>query len=278
VRGFLGRDYAQTGDRPQSRFPAVFVLDFAAEPGDLTERLTEPMARERSKLPAESSDAEVEAFLKRLAALPPTAAEGRRGRLIFALDATASREPTWDRACDIQARMFSETAALGTLAVQLVYFRGFGEFEATPFETASETLLRRMTAVYCRGGRTQIARVLRHALAVSEREKVNALVYVGDCCEEDVDKLCQLAGKLGLLGVPAFMFHEGRDRIAERAFRQIAQLTGGAYCRFDSASAELLRELLSAVAVYAVGGRPALEDFHRRAGRTVLKLAGPGGR
>jgi hypothetical protein len=236
------------------------------------------MASERGKLPAETSEAEVEAFLERLAALPPTAAHGRRGRLIFALDATASREPSWDRACDIQARMFSETAALGTLAVQLVYFRGFGEFKATPFETASETLLRRMTAVFCLGGRTQIARVLRHALRESESEKVNALVYVGDSCEEGLDQLCHLAGKLGLHGMPAFMFHEGRDPIAERAFRQIARLTGGAYCRFDSASADLLRELLSAVAVYAVGGRTALEDYHRRAGRTVLKLARPGGR
>ena len=68
------------------------------------------------------------------------------------------------------------------------------------------------------------------------------------------------------------MFHEGRDPVAGRAFKEIASLSGGAYCRFDSGSARALRELLSAVAVYAVGGRRALEDYHHRAGRTVLKI------
>ncbi|HEX9646388.1 MAG TPA: VWA domain-containing protein [Alphaproteobacteria bacterium] len=236
------------------------------------------MASNKDKLPAPSSDAEVQAFLEQMASLPAAGPRGRMGRLIFALDATASREPTWDRACHIQAEMFTETAALGTLAVQLVYFRGFGEFDSSPFEVASEALLKRMVAVFCLGGRTQIARVLRHGLRESAREKVDALVYVGDCCEESVDELCALAGELGLHGVPAFMFHEGHDAIAERAYRQIARLTGGVYCRFDASSADTLRQLLSAVAVYAVGGRAALEDFNRRAGRAVLSLPGPRGR
>jgi hypothetical protein len=174
--------------------------------------------------------------------------------------------------------MFSETAALGTLAVQLAFYRGFGEFKATPFETDSDGLLRRMTRVYCLGGHTQIAKVLRHALSENGREKVNALVFVGDCCEESIDELCHLAGELGLHGVPAFMFHEGADGQAERAFRQIARLSGGAYCNFDASSARLLRDLLSAVAVFAVGGRPALEHHQKRTGKTVLRLAAPGRR
>ena len=56
-------------------------------------------------------------------------------------------------------------------------------------------------------------------------------------------------------------------------FEQIASLSGGAYCQFDSGSAKTLRDLLAAVAVYAVGGRRALENFHRRVGRTMLRLA-----
>lgn len=233
------------------------------------------MAGERDKLPSRSSDSEIAEFLGKAAALAPAAGGSGKGRLIFALDATASREPTWDQACDIQAQMFSETEALGTLAVQLAFYRGFGEFRATPFETQSRGLLRRMTRVYCLGGRTQIAKVLRHALSEHESERVNALVFVGDCCEESVDELCHLAGQMGLNGVPAFMFHEGGEPIAARAFKQIARLSGGAYCRFDAASARLLRDLLSAVAVYAVGGRPALEDFNKRAGRSVLQISGP---
>ena len=231
------------------------------------------MTDKRDKLPAPSSDGEIAAFLDKVKAIRPTGSSDGSGRLIFALDATASREPSWDTACDIQAEMFSETAALGKLSVQLAYYRGFGEFHASPFARDSSALLREMTGVFCRGGRTQIGRVLGHALAENEREKVNALVFVGDACEEGVDALCHQAGELGLHGLPAFVFHEGGDPLAGRVFQQIAALSGGAYCRFDSASARMLRELLSAVAVYAVGGYRALEDYHRRAGRTVLRIA-----
>jgi len=235
------------------------------------------MADKRNPVPSQSSDADIAAFLDKAAALAPAAGGARKGRLIFAMDATASREPSWDQACDIQAEMFSETAALGTLAVQLAFYRGFGEFKATPFETDSDGLARRMTRVFCLGGRTQIAKVLKHALAENGREVVNAVVFVGDACEESIDELCHLAGELGLHGVPAFMFHEGREPTAERAFRQVARLSGGAYCHFAAASARLLRDLLSAVAVFAVGGRPALEDYRQRTGRAVPRLAGPGG-
>ena len=74
------------------------------------------------------------------------------------------------------------------------------------------------------------------------------------------------SGKLGLLGVPTFMFQEGLEPSATRAFKQIAKLTNGAYCSFNSSSAKQLRELLSAVAVYAAGGRMALEDYGKRTG------------
>ncbi|MEC7489811.1 MAG: hypothetical protein VYA17_09505 [Pseudomonadota bacterium] len=61
--------------------------------------------------------------------------------------------------------------------------------------------------------------------------------------------------------MPAFMFQEGNDPIATTAFHQIAKLTGGAHCSFDPSSAQQLKELLSAVAVFAAGGRDALEDY-----------------
>ncbi|MDP6951572.1 MAG: VWA domain-containing protein [Alphaproteobacteria bacterium] len=230
------------------------------------------MADKRDRLPAPSSDSEIDAFLDTVGKLTTHAGGSRKGRLIFALDATASREQSWDTACHIQAEMFSETAALGTLAVQLAYYRGFGEFKATPFSNDSKALLQRMTGVRCLGGRTQIGKLLRHALKESAKEKVHAVVFIGDACEESVDELCHQAGQLGIDGVPVFVFHEGGDAVAESAFRQIARLSGGAYCRFDSASAASLKALLAAVAVYAVGGRPALEDFERREGRTLLRL------
>ncbi|MFQ5959675.1 MAG: VWA domain-containing protein, partial [Alphaproteobacteria bacterium] len=194
-------------------------------------------------------------------------------RLIFAMDATASREPTWDRACQIQGQMFEETAALGGLEIQLVYYRGFGECRHSNWVTDSRALVRQMTGVFCLGGQTQIRKVLRHVIDETKRKKVDAVVFVGDCMEEDVDELCHLAGEIGLLGVPVFIFHEGAEPVAAQAFRQIAKLSNGAYCSFDAASARQLRDLLGAVAVYAAGGRRALEDYGRRTGGAVLQIA-----
>jgi hypothetical protein len=232
------------------------------------------MADNRGKLPDQpGARGDVDAFLRKLASMPVVRqATGQRGRLIFALDATASRQPTWDRACHIQAEMFQETSALGGLDIQLIFYRGFGECSASKWLGNSEDLLRQMTAVTCLGGKTQIGKVLRHAVAEAKRQKVNGVVFVGDCMEEEVDALCHEAGQLGLLGVPVFIFHEGRDRVAADAFRQIARLTNGAYCPFDANSAQQLRELLSAVAVYAAGGRAALEDYSRRTGGATLLL------
>jgi hypothetical protein len=224
------------------------------------------------KLPQKSGKAAVDAFLEKVSATPVTKSAGESGRLIFAMDATASREHAWDRACHIQGEMFKETAALGGLDIQLCYYRGFGEFNASPWLSSSDEMLKRMTSVYCRGGFTQIEKVLHQAIKQTKQQKVHALVFVGDCMEEEVDHLCQLAGELGMLGVPAFMFHEGAEPVAQRAFKQIAQLTRGAYCSFDATSAGQLRDLLNAVAVYAAGGRPALQDFSKGRGEIVRKL------
>ena len=82
-----------------------------------------------------------------------------------------------------------------------------------------------------------------------------------------------VAGELGLLGVPVFIFQEGYDSIAEFAFKQVAKLSNGAFCRLDQFSAKNLRELLNAVAIFAAGGRLALENFARKKGGTVLQIA-----
>jgi hypothetical protein len=219
-----------------------------------------------------TSRQEVDAFLEKLRATPAPATGGARGRLIFAMDATASREPSWDRACQLQGEMFEATAELGGLDVQLVFYRGFRECKASPWVSDSRALLGKMTAVRCLGGQTQIGRILRHAVNETKKQKVGALVFVGDCFEEDIDRVCAKAGELGMLGVPAFLFHEGRDPVAERAFRQIARLTGGAYCSFDASSARQLKDLLGAVAVYAAGGHKALADYGRRRGGESVRL------
>jgi hypothetical protein len=234
------------------------------------------MNGDKHRLPAGSKSTDVsgdvDAFLRDLQRAPPPRNSGGRGRLIFALDATASREPTWDRACHIQGEMFEATAALGGLDVKLVYYRGANECKASRWVASAADLHRAMRAVFCVGGQTQIERILSHALSETKKQRVNALVFVGDAMEENVDRLCGLAGELGLNGVPLFLFHEGDDPVAARAFRHMAQLSRGAYLRFDLASADRLKDLLGAVAVYAAGGHRALTAYGDKKGGDVLRL------
>ena len=209
-------------------------------------------------VPQSSTSDDVAAFVKAAKSTPAPAPSGR-GRLIFALDATMSRQPTWDLAQRLQGRMFQAAANLGGLDVQLVYFRGMGECRASPFVSGGQGLAELMSGIAVRGGTTQLRKALAHALGEARRAKVGALVFVGDAMEESFDALMGVAGELALVGVKAFMFQEGDDPRARRAFQEIARLTGGAYSAFDAGAAARLEALLRAAATYAAGGRAALE-------------------
>ncbi len=219
----------------------------------------------RAPAPASSSSAEVADFIAKMKALQPAAGAGR-GRLLFAMDATMSRAPTWDMALALQSEMFRAVKEIGTLEVQLMYFRGAGEARASRWVSDADALAGLMRQVACHGGFTQIGKVLTQARRESEKARIAALVYVGDAVEEPIDDLAGRAGELALLGVPAFLFQEGDDANATRAFREIARLTKGAHCRFGPGSAAELRELMTAVAVYAAGGRKARENLLARPG------------
>jgi len=254
-----GKGKAKTGTRPADA-PSAAAAASAKLP-------SEPR---QGPVTSAAAQAEVAEFVRRMKQLGPRTATGR-GRLVFAMDATMSRQPTWDMALALQADMFQAVKAVGGLDVQLIYFRGAGECRASKWVSDPDALAALMTRVHCAGGYTQIRKVLSHARAEAGKRPVNALVYVGDCMEEDIDDLCGRAGELALLGVPVFLFQEGGDARAEKAFREIARLTKGAYCRFDADSAAHLRELLSAVAVYAAGGRKALEALTGRGARHLLQ-------
>jgi hypothetical protein len=205
-----------------------------------------------------SGSAEIDAFVAKARAMAPATGAGR-GRMIFALDATMSRQPTWDTAQRLQGEMFEEAGRIGALDVQLVYFRGFGECRASKWVSDTRALRDLMTGIDCRAGNTQIGKVLSHARKEAGKGRVNVLVYVGDAQEEAVDDLAAKAGELGLLGVRVFIFQEGNNPDVERAFREIARLSGGAYARFDPNAAGQLAQLLRAAAVYAAGGLKALQ-------------------
>ncbi len=204
--------------------------------------------------------------------------EARRtagGRLIFGLDATASRQPTWDRARDLQAAMFDEAGRIGDLEVQLVYFRGLDECRASRWLADSRTLHDLMGRISCRAGATALGRVLSHAASEAAERPIAALAFVGDAMEEEPGQLYDLAGRLALVGVTCFMFQEGRDPQVATVFGEIARLTGGAHVPFDAAAAGRLGDLLRAVAAYATGGRAALEALaDRRDGEGARLLIG----
>lgn len=203
------------------------------------------------------------------------------GRLIFALDATNSRQPTWDRAMNIQSSMFDAVGKAGGLSVQLVYFRGFNECRASKWVINASALHNLMLGIQCQGGQTQIEKVLNHAYGETTKgettkgettiDKVSALVFIGDALEENIDLLCQKAGELSLKGVRCFFFQEGHDIAAENGFREMARLTGGAYFRLGPDSAKELAELLSAVAMYAKGGLKALSSSNKKQSRLLLQ-------
>jgi hypothetical protein len=195
-----------------------------------------------------------------------THALAARGRLIFGLDATASRNRTWDMATTLTAGMFREAGAIGALDLQLVYYRGDRECRASCWVSDADRVVKMMTKIACEPGETQIERILAKETA---KLQVNALVFIGDAIEESLDILVARARELGRLGAPVFMFQEGNDPGVQRAFQDIATNTGGAYAKFDAGAAKQLGELLRAVARFATGGIAALEG-RKDAASTLL--------
>lgn len=196
-------------------------------------------------------------------------------RIIFAMDATASREATWDLAAQLHAEMFIATQAT-RLSVQLAYFRGYNEFHASAWHQTSGELLELIQSVRCRSGITQIERVLQHAKTEAVRSAVKALVYIGDCCEEPPDRLYAAAGTLGVKGVPVFVLQEGDDPVASLVFAQIARLSRGAHMPFAHHSKDALRELLAAIGAFVAEGRTvALNRLRSPTARRLLEQLDP---
>ena len=145
--------------------------------------------------------------------------EPTRARLMFAIDATASREPTWDMASSLTAQMFDAVAGIGGLAVQLVHYRGRSDFVASRWMSDPRELAAMMSRVMCRSGLTQIGKVITHAHAEGARNKLNAVVLVSDACEENPAELYAAACRLK---TPVFAFQEGDDEVVADIYGQIA--------------------------------------------------------
>lgn len=218
-----------------------------------------------SKPPAERGS--VSAFLEATKKHPLV--EGVPNRLIFAMDATASREPTWDMAMNLHAELFN-TASSTDLSIQLVYYRGFNQFHASNWSNTASALLSQMQQVRCLGGATQITRLLSHIQKEAHEIKLKAAVFIGDACEEKPDEIFAISGQLGLLRVPVIVLQEGRDGYANQVFSGIALRSGGAHIPFSTGSVSELAQLLGAVATFATQGVSALKKLEGRAARQLL--------
>jgi len=180
------------------------------------------------------------------------------GRLIFGIDATASREATWAIARRLQAQMFREAAPIGNLSCQLVFYRG-AECKATKWQSSGAQLAALMDKISCEAGTTQIGRVLRHTLREHAKAPVRALTFIGDACEEPVDTLGGLASEMSEADIPIFIFQEGRDPKVQGVFRMLALRTGGDYFEFNPDKIDVLANQLGAIAQSVVGDSEALE-------------------
>ena len=222
-----------------------------------------------NKLVKNPSSRDVSAFLSKAKAIQSV--QSRQTKLMFALDATASREPTWASAKKLHRDLFNAGIEGTNLAIQLCYYRGLGEFQYSPWLTNPHELLAHMEEVVCLGGPTQLERMLRHYLGQrSGLAPVKALVFVGDAVEESYDALAALAGECGLYKLPLFIFQEGQDPEAKSAFTMLARRSGGAYASFDHNSADRLRELLGAVVRFTAGGIKALTQSGLESDKLLL--------
>jgi hypothetical protein len=187
-----------------------------------------------------------------------------KGRLAFVVDATGSRQPSWDKASQLMVQMFA--AAPAGLQTKFIYFRGNGECRASQWFDSARAMTTAMTEVHCRTGLTQIGKALKHVRNEHADTPIGGLVLIGDAFEENPSEIYAVARGLP----PIFAFLEGDDEFAASAFTQLAGITGGAFAKFDSNSAARLSDLLRAVAAYASGGIAALTDQRTEAARLLL--------
>jgi hypothetical protein len=214
-----------------------------------------------SNLPARVSQRVAEFLAKQSTSM------ASRARIAFIIDATMSRQPTWDVAIELQAQMFAEAGKLGGLEMELTYFRGPMECSHSPWMADAAAMARLMSKIQCERGHTKIAKALAHVRREHQKQPISAVVFVGDAMEEDHYALCDAAAGLGM---PCFLFQEGDDPDASRTFLQMARLTRGAHRKFVPGSARELANYLRAIVAFAVGGVAALADQRTEAARLLL--------
>jgi hypothetical protein len=181
-----------------------------------------------------------------------------RPRLIFAVDATASREPAWAAARLVTDALFK--ALPGELDVALAVHGGSRVRIFTDFTNNPAALRDQAAGVVCQAGMTRLLPILEGSV---KRTGIRVVVYIGDVFEESVTHGRRLADTMGQRGTKLIVLHDTADPAARRdaeIFWDLAKRTNGCVLPFDANASGRLRDLLSAVAVYAVGGEKLLRE------------------
>jgi hypothetical protein len=202
---------------------------------------------------------------------PPAedAATGRP-RLVFGFDATASREPAWEAARQVTDALVR--ALPGALDVALAVHGGGRLHTFTEFTDKPATLRDRAASISCMAGATRMLPILARSLA---SPGVRVVTYIGDVFEESPARGRKLADEMGQRGIKLFVLHDVADWTARRdaeLFLDLARRTGGCVLPFDANAPDRLRDLLAAVAVYAVGGEALLEKQRKTLPGAALLL------
>jgi hypothetical protein len=189
----------------------------------------------------------------------------RRPRLVFAVDATASRQATWDSAKQITDRMFD--AIPGALDVALAVHGADQVHTWTEFGADVARFRAQAAAVRCESGHTRLCELMQRTL---DAGGVKVMSYIGDAFEESPDEAFALADRCKLRGIKLVILADQADAPTLRVFRELADRTGGALLDFRSGELDLMGEVLGAVAALAIGGRKLLESKRTAGARLLL--------
>jgi hypothetical protein len=206
---------------------------------------------------------------------PADTAAPPRPRLIFAVDATASREPAWTAARQVTDVLVK--ALPGALDVALAVHGGSRVHTFTAFTSDANTLRDRAAGVSCVAGMTRLLPILSASL---KHPAVRVVIYIGDVFEENLLRGRQIADAMGAQRTRLIVLHDTTDPAARRdteVFWDLAKRTGGCVLPFDAAAPGRLRDILSAVAVYAVGGEKLLRARRHELPGAVALLEHLGG-
>lgn len=200
---------------------------------------------------------------------PADTGHASRPRLVFAVDATASREPAWAAARQVTDALVK--ALPGELDVALAVHGGGRVHTFTGFTNNAATLRDQAAGVTCQAGHTRLLPILS---ASGKQRNVRVIVYIGDVFEESLAAGRLIADTLGGQRTKLIVLHDALDPLARRdaeVFWDLAKRTGGCVLPFDASAPGRLRDLLSAVAVYAVGGETLLRARrHEQPGAVAL--------